>query len=96
MPLVEAQKCRKQEHLGHFILVTVRDIPGKTKERLNATDKRISETTKSAQLQGDRIWVVRFAKVHKGLFWPRWMQTEEAFGAALDGREEEKSLGEVL
>ncbi|KAJ0132196.1 hypothetical protein HZ326_24727 [Fusarium oxysporum f. sp. albedinis] len=50
----------------------------------------VNKTTKSAQLQGDLIWAIRFAKVHIGLLRPRWMQIEETVGAALDAREEEE------
>ncbi|KAF5962662.1 hypothetical protein FBULB1_13948 [Fusarium bulbicola] len=61
------------------------DIPGIANAKITASAKSSNETTKSAQVQGDRIWAVRFAKVHKGLMRSRWMQTEETVGAALDG-----------
>jgi hypothetical protein len=51
----------------------------------------------SDEIQGDRIWAVRFAKVHKGMLRHRWMQTEETVGAALGkGDEEEEGVGQVL
>jgi len=51
----------------------------------------------SSEIQGDTIWAVRFAKVHKGLLSPKWQQTEETIGAALDGQaEQEEKVEEVL
>lgn len=51
----------------------------------------------SNEIQGDRIWAVRFAKIHKGMLRRRWMQTEETVGAALGkGDEEEEEVSQVL
>ncbi|KAK0753523.1 hypothetical protein B0T18DRAFT_313263 [Schizothecium vesticola] len=73
------------------------DIPGVANFKVGDTHKNITETHKSAQIQGDRVWAVRFAKVHKGLLRRKWMQTEEIAGAALDGDDEgEEQVQKVL
>ncbi|KAF4428916.1 hypothetical protein F53441_14029 [Fusarium austroafricanum] len=72
------------------------DVPGVASAKLNASIKNSNETSKSVQVQGDRIWAVRFAKVHKGLLRPRWMQTEETVGAALDGKGQGDELVEEV
>ncbi|KAF4957459.1 hypothetical protein FGADI_3095 [Fusarium gaditjirri] len=73
------------------------DIPGIANAKLTASVKSSNEITKSTQVQGDRIWAVRFAKVHKGLMRSRWMQTEETIGAALDSKaQDNESVVEVL
>lgn len=79
------------------MLITFRDIPGIANAKFNASVKSSDETTKSAQVQGDRIWAVRFAKVHKGLMRSRWMQTEETVGAALDSKaQDDEKVEDVL
>ncbi|CVL03097.1 uncharacterized protein FPRN_00117 [Fusarium proliferatum] len=73
------------------------DIPGIANAKVTASVKSSNETTKSVQVQGDRIWAVRFAKVHKGLMRSRWMQTEETVGAALGWKPlEEEEVQDVL
>ncbi|KAI0184664.1 hypothetical protein EV127DRAFT_464313 [Xylaria flabelliformis] len=72
------------------------DVPGVVNAKLQGSHKRSIENNKSAEIKGDRVWAVRFAKVHKGLLRRRWMQTEETAGAALDGDYEEESVREVL
>ncbi|KAG5762508.1 hypothetical protein H9Q72_009387 [Fusarium xylarioides] len=73
------------------------DIPGIAKAKMTASVKSSDETTKSVQVQGDRIWAVRFAKVHKGLMRTRWMQTEETVGAALDWKvQDDEKVEDVL
>ncbi|KAF5674769.1 hypothetical protein FCIRC_7634 [Fusarium circinatum] len=73
------------------------DIPGIANAKVTASVKSSNETTKSAQVQGDRIWAVRFAKVHKGILRSRWMQTEETVGAALDWKaQDDEEVGDVL
>ncbi|KAG4295228.1 hypothetical protein FPRO06_01812 [Fusarium proliferatum] len=73
------------------------DIPGIANAKFNASTRSSNETTKSAQVQGDRIWAVRFAKVHKGLMRSRWMQTEETVGAALDSKaQDDEKVEDVL
>lgn len=64
---------------------------------MNASIKSNNEVSKSGTVQGDRIWAVRFAKIHKGLLRSRWEQTEQTIGAALDGgKEVEEEVSEVL
>lgn len=73
------------------------DISSIATTNLDASRANKTETSNSAEIQGDRIWAVRFAKVHKGLLRSRWIQTEVTVGAALDGSEEEKEkVGDVL
>jgi len=72
------------------------DVPNIVKVKLDASFTYNSETTISSETQGDRIWAIRLAKIHKGLLRPRWQQTEVTIGAALDGEEEEEKVGEVL
>ncbi|KAF5572635.1 hypothetical protein FPCIR_14218 [Fusarium pseudocircinatum] len=73
------------------------DIPGIANAKITASAKSSNETTKSTQIQGDRIWAVRFAKVHKGLMRSRWMQTEETVGAALDWKaQHDEKVEDVL
>ncbi|KAK1706681.1 hypothetical protein BDP67DRAFT_476031 [Colletotrichum lupini] len=73
------------------------DIAGAANSKIGDTHKNSTETHKSAQIQGDRVWAVRFAKVHKGLLRRKWMQTEETAGAALDGdKEGEEQVQKVL
>lgn len=73
------------------------DVLSIAKAKLNASFTHNSETTISSETQGDRIWAIRLAKIHKGLLRPRWQQTEVTIGAALGGdREEEEKVGEVL
>lgn len=74
-----------------------RDMPGFANAKVAVSVKSSNETTKSAQVQGDRIWAVRFAKVHKGLIRSRWMQTEETVGAALDWKaQHDEKVEDVL
>lgn len=80
-----------------LILIICRDVPGVANLKVDAGFNSSSEITKSMQVVGDRVWAVRFAKVHKGLLRPRWMQTEETIGAALDGAwAEEEEVSKVL
>ncbi|KAI1131557.1 hypothetical protein F5Y10DRAFT_233541 [Nemania abortiva] len=73
------------------------DVPGILNTKLYGSYKHSTESSTSANIGGDRVWAVRFAKVHKGLLRRRWMQTEEIAGAALDGgHEEEEQVREVL
>ncbi|KAL8364201.1 hypothetical protein RB601_009780 [Gaeumannomyces tritici] len=73
------------------------DVPGAANCQVGDTHERSTETQMSAQIQGDRVWAVRFAKIHKGLLRRKWMQTEETVGAALDGGDEgEEEVRKVL
>ncbi|KAJ4016198.1 hypothetical protein NW752_003322 [Fusarium irregulare] len=73
------------------------DIPGIVNARANASITSSNEVSKSASVQGDRIWAVRLAKIHKGFLRSRWEQTGETIGAALDGcKNEEENVSEVL
>lgn len=74
-----------------------RDIPAAVNFKVGDMHKNSTETHKSAQVQSDRVWAVRFAKVHKGLLRRKWLQTEETAGAALDGDDEgEEQVQKVL
>lgn len=78
-------------------LSPARDLPGAANFKVGDTHKNSTETQKSAQVLGDRVWAVRFAKIHKGLLHRKWMQTEETAGAALDGDDEgEEQVQKVL
>ncbi len=80
-----------------YILTVSRDAPGVANAKLKGSVKTSSDAATSAEIQGDRIWAVRFAKVHKGLLRSRWRQTEAVIGAALDGNgEEEEKIDDVL
>ncbi|KAK1243898.1 hypothetical protein MKX08_002036 [Trichoderma sp. CBMAI-0020] len=73
------------------------DTPKISNARLHSTHQQSTITNISDEIQGDRIWAVRFAKVHKGIFCRRWMQTEETIGATLGkDDEEEEVVGQVL
>lgn len=78
-------------------LSPTRGLAGAANFSIGDAHKNSTENHKSAQIQGDRIWAVRFAKIHKGLLRRKWMQTEETVGAALDGDEEgEENIRKVL
>lgn len=65
--------------------------------KLRGSRNDSTESNRSAEIQSDRVWAVRFAKIHKGLLRRRWMQTEETIGAALDGDDvEDEEVQEVL
>ncbi|EHK41815.1 hypothetical protein TRIATDRAFT_302204 [Trichoderma atroviride IMI 206040] len=73
------------------------DIPGILNTNTHGSHQRGTKKDMSNEIQGDRIWAVRFAKVHKGMLRRRWMQTEETVGAALGkGDEEGEEIGQVL
>lgn len=65
------------------------DVAGLVNFKLSTTLSKSTDETRQAQLQGDRIWAVRFAKIHKGLLRSRWTQTAETAGATLSEHEEE-------
>lgn len=65
------------------------DLAGLANANLSTTFSTSTEESRSADFQDDRVWAVRFAKVHKGLLRSRWMQTEVTAGAALDGGDDE-------
>ena len=72
-------------------------MPGIAKAKFTTSFARDNETTISSKTQGDRVWAIRLAKIHKGLLRPRWQQTGVTVGAALDGDgEEDEKVDEVL
>lgn len=74
-----------------------RDIPKMFNARIHGTHQHGTNINISDEIQGDRIWAVRFAKVHKGVLCRRWMQTEETVGATLGkSEEEEEDVSQVL
>ncbi|KAJ1322997.1 hypothetical protein MN608_11851 [Microdochium nivale] len=65
------------------------DFAGLANANVSTTYSTSTEESRSSGFQDDRVWAVRFAKVHKGFLRSRWMQTEVTAGAALDGGDDE-------
>ncbi|OTA94290.1 hypothetical protein M434DRAFT_394842 [Hypoxylon sp. CO27-5] len=74
------------------------DLLGASAMKLQGSHKDSTENNTSAEIQGDRVWAVRFAKIHKGWLQRKWIHTEATIGSALDGgnEEEEEDVQEVL
>ncbi|KAH6887069.1 hypothetical protein B0T10DRAFT_443307 [Thelonectria olida] len=73
------------------------DISGVANAHFDISRSRDHENSLSLSLTTDRIWAIRFAKIHKGFLSSRWKQSEATVGATLDGEEEvEEKVEDVL